>query len=326
MSKRIVIIGAGLAGAIAYASLREYNPIVFDVRPEPKGGELSIHPAVMRLRDPKVAELIGAEYEEVIVSKGIFYQGSIYTQSNILFNNLYSRKVYQALGRRSLNELGDVKRYIIKGYKQPGSISWETKVTRIHKGSYKAIPLRNGKCDHIISTIPMFAVRNLLEEVPEDLAPLRFEYLSVYVLRLRLKTKSTVHQTLYYPASDTPIYRITLQSQDIIIESTEPRAEFIELLKESFGLDYLDLEPFVIYPDGSHKNDWKEMPLGKIVPIDEMDRLRYIMWLTDEHKIFSFGRYAVWRPLRTDQLIQDIYKIKRIIKAGDIKARYQSRM
>jgi hypothetical protein len=319
MSKRIVIIGAGLAGAIAYASLREYNPIVFDVRPEPKGGELSIHPAVMRLRDPKVAELIGAEYEEVIVSKGIFYQGSIYTQSNILFNNLYSRKVYQALGRRSLNELGDVKRYIIKGYKQPGSISWGTKVTRIHKGLYKAIPLRNGKCDHIISTIPMFAVRNLLEEVPEDLAPIRFEYLPVYVLRLRLKTKSTVHQTLYYPDPNTPIYRITLQSQDIIIESTEETNDCLGPLEKSFGLDYMDLELCAV-------NDWKEMPLGKIVPIDEMDRLRYIMWLTDEHKIFSFGRYAVWRPLRTDQLIQDIYKIKRIIKAGDIKARYQSRM
>jgi hypothetical protein len=326
MKKKIIIIGAGLAGAIAYNSLKEYQPLVLDKRSVPGGDIMKLHPAVMRLRDNKVAEAIGARSEKVIVTKCIFSNGSIHTKSNIQLNNLYSRKVYGTLGRRSLNDIGDVERYIMpSGYLIPEETHWCRTVKDISDGKLRArstssnLPYEEYEYDVLISTVPMFRMSQGIVGCPDDFKNTKFAYRSVYVLRLKVDIPSCVHQTIYFPDPNTPIYRITIQNQDIIIEAVEPTKDYCSQLQDAFG----------IYQDeftGIGKIRWKEMPIGKIIPINEDDRLRYIMWLTDNHNIYSFGRFAVWRPLRTDQLLQDIVKIKRIIKAGDISARYKARM
>jgi hypothetical protein len=328
---RVLIIGTGLAGTIAYNALRSYSPICIDVRPPPIDRPLKVHPAVMRLRNSKVAELIGANYEEVKISKGIWDGKRLRTKADIRLNNLYSRKVYGALGRRSLNNMADDKRYILPdGYPPPKDTIWNSKVVELKDSEAiirdYTIPKRAilKKYKHIISTVPMPAMINRIAGAPRDIKEVKFQYQPVYVLHVELSIDSKVHQTIYFPEAETDIYRITIQNKVVIIESMSPDTDdWVSLLRSSFGLSGSDFDPKYFSVDN---NKWSKMPIGKISPIDEDARMRYIMWLTDEYNVFSFGRFAVWKPLRTDQLLGDIEKIRRIISASDNIGRYRSRL
>lgn len=340
MKVGILIIGSGLAGTIAYNSLRPFSPVVVDLKPgPPKGGILGLHPAVMRFRDQKAAELIRAEYEEVLVSKEIFLDGKILKSASIRANNLYSQKVYGAIGRRSLSNLGDVRRFILlNGYPAPEHTLWNRMLTKVKDNvAYFQVKEENGgrteaiEYDWLISTIPMPTIYKLCfgeSSLPEDTFPSR----SVYIKRVHLNIPSYVNQTIYFPDFDTPIYRITIQNRDMIFESMESVEgsdllytmmnhydQFLSnLIYDSFGIseDYYSL---------IEKNIVR-LPIGKIIPMDEDLRLKIIMSLTDKHKILSFGRFSVWRPLRTDQLLDDIKKISRLISAKRTKAAYISRI
>jgi hypothetical protein len=331
--KKIIIIGAGLAGTIAYNALRSYDPIVIESKPPtPK---IKTHPAIMRLRDPQIAKYIGTDCSKIKVTKGIYFDDFPQTSSDIQLNNLYSRKVYGSLGNRSLNDLGEQERWLIDGYRPPDNIIWNRKVSSIQNGIVNCqnrdnpgTSIEKHKYDICVSTIPMPAMFNIVGTPKDVLDSTEFDCNPVYVLRLKLNIPSNIHQTIYYPEPTTSIYRATIQNQTMIIESMDDesypfnvgewKAE-LKMICRSFGIEINNIDRSLDYC-------WKKIPIGKIKPIDEDKRLHYIMWLTDKHNIFSFGRFSVWRPLRTDHLISDIEKIKRIIKAGDIRSRYKSRI
>lgn len=324
MSKRIVIIGAGLAGAIAYSALRHYKPLVLEAGPE--RDQMNVHPAVMRLRDPSVAQFIGARFEEITVQKAIFFNGRTYNEPNIFFNNLYSMKLYRELGRRSLKDLGDNKRFILpEGYPVPDNIQWNTHVKEISAGEilwnedgseydYRSIPY-----DYCISTLPM---TKMVDEicVPDCAIFLgdQFRSLPVHVMHLSLPFPSTVHQTVYFPSPGTQIYRITVSGRSVIVEAMDTFNvdEAENLIMDAFGIGDVDNEGRKTFT----------MPIGKMMAINEDQRRRYIIWLTEQHKVFSFGRFSVWKPLRTDQLLGDIEKIKRWISATDVENQYDLRL
>ena len=164
------------------------------------------------------------------------------------------------------------------------------------------------------------ALINFLKH-PGGFTELKFDYTPVKVLHIKLSIPSNIHQTIYFPSPETDVYRITVQNRDVIVESTSDTSDWLLLLLKAFGLDNVDLDP-----DATRYDDWKTIPIGKISPLDEDLRLRCIMWLTDEYNIFSFGRFSVWKPLRTDHLIGDIEKIRRIISATDAEGRYKGRL
>jgi len=333
MSKRIVIIGAGLAGAIAYSALRHYKPLVLEAGPE--RDRMSVHPAVMRLRDPSVAQFIGARFEEITVQKAIFFNGRTYNEPNIFFNNLYSMKLYKELGRRSLKDLGDNKRFILpEGYPVPDNIQWNTKVKEVffdkenddqghiywnEDGS--DMNFRVIWYDYCISTLPM---TKMVEDicVPGCYRAIflgdQFKSLPVHVMHLSLPFPSTVHQTVYFPSPGTQIYRITVSGRQVIVEAMDTFNidEAEDLIMNAFGIGDVDSNSVKTFT----------MPIGKMMGINEDQRRRYIMWLTSQHNIFSFGRFSVWRPLRTDQLLGDIEKIKRWISATDTENEYKGRL
>jgi hypothetical protein len=334
----VLIIGTGLAGSIAYHALRAFKPLCLDRRPEPENGTLGLHPAVMRLRDRQVADIIGAKFKQVSVSKAIFFNEVLHNQSDIRLNNLYSRKVYGALGRRSLNNLRDESRFILpEGYPAPENCIWERLLEEIRPGEakvrYGALKERI-KYKYLISTIPM---KDILQYIvwpnkkydelkglpPFNPAPgeSAFDYTPVKVLHFKLNIPSNIHQTIYFPSPDTDIYRITIQNQTVIVESTEETGDWAALVQRAFGIDSS------CFDYGATKmDDWKTINIGKISPMNEDLRLRTIMWLTDEYRIFSFGRFAVWKPLRTDHLLGDIEKIRRIIAASDTEGIYKGRL
>ena len=56
---------------------------------------------------------------------------------------------------------------------------------------------------------------------------------------------------------------------------------------------------------------------GKIVPLPDAARKRLLFRLTHEHGIYSLGRFATWRNVLLDDVVNDIAVIKRLARSGD---------
>ena len=324
--KQILIIGAGIAGTIAARALSRYRPHVVDSRKD-----ISIHDAVMHLRDPGVAKYLGVPVREVAVRKEIFCGERLHSTPSVRFNNLYSLKLYGALGRRSLNDLGEVKRWVIEGdLPQPENCHLGTKVDNIvpsgadgTKMCVSMIELGNGRryiqdFDWIISTAAMpvnFRMTDI--SVPGG----TFGFSKVHTCRIDLQCPSSVHQVIYFPdPKDGDVYRASIDGRWLSIESNAPVCDMDKSLA---------LRAFGIMPDfydaafrGSTE-DHKAIDFGKIKPMPETARRANILRLTQDARLLSFGRHAIWKPIRADHLSDDIEKIRRLIESTDALRRYE---
>jgi hypothetical protein len=51
-------------------------------------------------------------------------------------------------------------------------------------------------------------------------------------------------------------------------------------------------------------------------PIDDALRKQLLFRLTHEHNVFSLGRFATWRNILLDDVVDDIVQVKRLLKSG----------
>ena len=301
---KILVIGAGISGLIAEGAFRGEDVTVCD--PKISSAESNGHTAVMRLRDESVGKYVRCSLEEITAHKAVYFQGKLHNEANIMMNNLYSLKAYETLGDRSLGELGAVKRYLITKF--AGDIHSGHLGCKVSKISADSVEFDNGESeryDVIISTIPM---PSLLRMVDLGVTTPEFEWNSVFVSTAHIKIHSTVHQTIYFPSNNDSPYRATIEGQRFIVESMEEISEFdLYHCLEKFGLN----EDYICNIT-SHAQD-----IGKILPINDIVRRRIMGDLTNKFRIYSFGRFAVWKPLRVDQTLDDIEKIKRLISVGN---------
>ena len=324
--KQILIIGAGIAGTVAARALSRYRPMVVDAR-----SDISVHDAVMHLRDPGVGKYLGVPVREVTVQKEIWFGEKIHTRPSIRFNNLYSLKLYQALGRRSLNELGEVKRWVIEGdLPIPENCELGAKVDQISPSGTDAtkicahfIGLGTGRrsiqeFDWIISTAAMplnFAITGLQPVGGVCHAQ------KVFTCRIDLQCPSTVHQVIYFPdPKDGDVYRASIDDGWLSIESNSQVGDMDKsLVLRAFGI-MPDFYEEAFRGSTEHHN---VIECGKIKPIEEHYRRANILRLTQDARLISFGRHAIWKPIRTDHLSDDIEKIRRLIESTDALRRYE---
>lgn len=113
-----------------------------------------------------------------------------------------------------------------------------------------------------------------------------------------------------------PSYQVTLEGENLIFESfgERPSDDEVEELLNYFGLRFEEIEGVTYY----------EQQRGKIVAIDDDARRLAIMDLTRRFGIYSLGRYAIWKPIRVDELLGDLEKIKRIWRLSKIRREYES--
>lgn len=324
MAKKIVVLGAGIAGCVAYHTLKHENIRIVEKRH--MSGLIPTHDAIMRLRNPAVADLIGANYKKVTIEKGIWFKNRFCFQPTILMNNMYSIKLYGTLGKRSILKPGSSERYILKGGFPAPELNYNS-VVNIRDGKINLSDGSEMAYDYCISTLPMPNLYCVIAGRPEGL-DINFNAKPVFVDRWKLKKPTGLNQTIIYPDPSIPVYRITLQDDILIVEGIEALnwkivTETMDLIKDSFGIPRAMIG--TLNPNSMALGS-KKMELGKIIPVDEDSRLKYIMWLTDTHRIFSFGRFATWRSLRTDHLMNDIKIIKKIISAKDTADEYKNRM
>lgn len=300
----MIIVGAGLAGLItAHAFPRS---AIFEAAPEPR----MAHRALLRFRSDAVARLTGIEFRRVQVRKGIYRDGQ-FREPTIGEANRYTMKCLGAfIGERSIWDLAPVTRYVAPpDFHEQLVMSVRSRVT-YDTPIDLAAQVRQDR--PVISTVPMDLT---LSALGVD-APATFQRAGITVMRGNLPA-SDVFQTIYFTNPDIPLYRASITG-DVVI------AEFTDTPETSCGQWEVELmEAFHLL----RVPDWEErvhQRYGKIAPIDDGLRKSLVAKLTVDHGLYSVGRFATWRNILLDDVVQDVDVVKRLIKSSEYDRRIKS--
>lgn len=302
-----IIVGAGIAGLMAANIFQRAH--VF----ESGNAAQSNHKAVLRFRSSAVGDAVGIDFRKVIVHKGLWHEGK-FVSPNIQLANLYSKKVIGRLADRSVWNLDPVERFIAPedfihqlADRCRDRIDWEHPVNNFERK------------DAIITTIPMnISMKMLPDAVPQDLVSPEFNYAPIAVRRWHVP-KADVFQTIYFSEPATSLYRASITG-DLLI------AEYIGDSKSKQGAaddatdDYDFFPAFGLNKADCRAHDTTKQRYGKISPIDERWRRAFILNASLKHKVFSLGRFAVWKNILADHVLHDIYVVKRLMQGDDYGA------
>jgi hypothetical protein len=287
------IVGAGLSGLIA-AHIWP-NAEVFEIAEGPS----EQHKALLRFRSEVVQQVTGIEFKKVKVRKGIWAY-NVFVQPNIQIANAYSAKCLGFIQpERSIWNIEPVERYIAP--KDLYSMMVDNCLRRIHWGvnySFDKEPC--------ISTIPMpVLLRKLNIQFPQD-----FHHKTITVQRFLIKD-CEAYQTIYYPVSNHSVYRASITGDLLIVEHAgEPYGNWDEEIRASFGLWGAE-----IFELGA-----VEQKYGKIAPVDDAMRKHQLFELTTKHNIYSLGRFAIWKNILLDDVVEDAAVIKRLMRGSHYDA------
>lgn len=309
------VVGAGMAGLLAAGILRDHCEELLEAQPDLPNN----HSALLRFRSSVVGDALNIPFEKVRVIKSI-----VSSNTNPIADMLsYSKKV---TGTATLRSLVSAKGEIEERYIAPGNlihqmrdklydcdIKWNTSLT-------KEIIANTSR--PIISTIPMPALMRILGYEHD----LTFAYRRGFVLTADL-VGVDVCATLYFPGIGHSYYRASITKNKLIVEFTDSvAAQRLANFKNDLAGQY-DLERIataVLYYFGLDETslvrgltDVHEMKYAKILPIDEKERRKFIMWASEKHNVYSLGRFATWRPgLLLDDVVDDVRKIQKIHQNG----------
>ena len=291
----VIILGAGQAGLLAARSLAIQQPIIIEQQKELPNN----HSALLRFRSSIVGDTVGVPFKKVNVYKGVLDEtGRITNTPTIRDFNAYSLKTTGKAIERSIINTANAVRYIA-----PSDF-----IGKLGSGVHVQFGLSAASYLHdtstsgpIISTIPMPALMKILDYPSRP----EFETIPIWTVNCILD-KVDLYQTLYIPYGDLEPYRVSITGNKMTLEfAHEPRPAM-------YAAHYLDLL-FPQYQIIAHSFKTRKQEYGKIIPIDEHERQRFILWATDHWGIYSLGRYATWRPILLDDVINDIKVINKFI-------------
>ena len=295
-----MIVGAGLAGLIAG---HIFPGEIHEAAATPG----AMHKALLRFRTQEVARVTGIDFMPVTVRKGIWsFVRSRFVEPNIQLANQYSAKCLNGwlANDRSIWYLDPVARYIAPEdlYERlvdnlDDRISWNSRV------NFSDLPPELP----VISTVPMDIVLRDLGITPPDLT---FNRAPIHVQRYRVPN-CDLYQTVYYPEVHHDIYRASITKDLLIVESTLEGGSAVDTV---LGMKQV-CESFGIAPNSIQQLDGSNQRYGKIASIDDFARKQLLGRLTNEHNIFSLGRFATWRNILLDDVVNDAMVIKKLIKA-----------
>lgn len=294
------IFGAGMAGLLAANVLQRCRPVIHEAQPSLPNN----HSALLRFRSDACSLATGIPFKKVEVHKAISYRGQLLSQSSIALNNLYSFKVTGRTVSRSVVNLQAGERFIAP----ENFISLMAKNLDIQYNSPlgEEINSRTPDSAPAISTIPMPVLMGL---VKWKNAP-KFEARKIWSVSSRIES-CDVYQTIYYPEHEKPYYRASITGNRLIIEYAEQ-----PLNQDKDCLDVL--HDFGIEPYNASNTELKEQKYGKLVPLEDPSLCRkFILYMTDRYRIYSLGRFAVWRQLLLDDVCHDIGVIQKLIECRD---------
>ena len=311
---KFLVIGAGLAGLFAAAILRDECDSVLEAQSNLPNN----HTALLRFRSSVVGDALNIPFRKVSVMKAVATMG----KGPIADAISYSLKTNGSAQLRSI--IG------VNGMMEDRYIAPPDFPTRLREKVNCNIALDfewNGdnvlNSVPIISTIPMPVLMNLLgyEDRPE------FKSVIGYTTTAQLRD-TDLCATIYFPDPDVLPYRASITGDQLIVEYAFPNRS-----EEGAANAMKDLSE---YPKKLHDHLWevledfgmsakqivgvpkvKVQKYAKILPIPDDERKRFILWASEKYNVFSFGRFATWRPgLLMDDLVHDLRVIQSIVNGG----------
>jgi len=291
--------------------MRSFNPMIKEAQKSLPNN----HGALLRFRSDKVETATAVPFRKVRVKKAIKHDGKIITTPNLMLSNMYSQKVTGSVLDRSINNLDDVDRYIapwhlINEMAKNCSIEYERKLDRRSLEEMREWEPHRP----IISTLPMPVLMKIVgwDEVPE------FPKQKIWTQKVKIMDPDCqVCQTIYYPEPLIKHYRVSLIGDTLISEFTEKPdtnigVHAMDVLSEDFGIRSYKID------------DMKEseQEYGKIMPIDDRIRKEFIFQMTNKYNIYSVGRFATWRQLLLDDVVDDLKVVEQFIRGGTDYARW----
>ena len=301
----MIIYGAGMAGLLAANMLRRYKP---EVR-EAADSLPDNHGALLRFRTGAVAQATGQQFRKVTVHKAIKHEGALHTKCDLKMSNMYSLKVTgEAMGRSIMN-LEPGVRYIAPD----DFIATMAQSADIKYGNPFQDPSEK-LGGPVISTIPMPVMMGIVgwNEAPE------FKHLPIWSYRAKIiSPKCDVYQTIYYTDPYSFHYRASITGDQLIVEFLEELAlyqarEVANDVIQDFGFNNDWRSPVVFEGEVL-----KYQHYGKLLPIDDKIRRAFIMALSTEYGIYSVGRFATWRQILMDDVVNDVNVVERFISDRD---------
>lgn len=291
----MIIIGAGMAGLIAANYFRKRRPIVM----EKQASLPDNHAALLRFRSDKVFKVAGLQSKVVKVRKCIVFGADFMTGPNPYLANMYSYKVTGRIEDRSIWNMATEDRHIAP----PDFLPRLADGCIINFGREAIGATWDG--GPFVSTIPMPVLMKQLgwKDIP------KFEFKPIWTITCDIPGVN-VNQTIYFPDLDVPYYRASFVGSRFIIElirdpGDESAGIFAEVI-DYFGIDtkgrFADIET-------------KSQPLGKMLSIDNELRKEFMHYATANYNIYSLGRFATWRPILLDDVVDDLAVIERMMSS-----------
>jgi len=331
---RVLILGAGLAAHLANSAFKGEEVAVLD---EESRTNINYIPpeklAVFRFKTANISNYLSIPLQKVQVQKSIcLSQGQLVDQPTIAANNAYSYKTSGTILPKSLMDCGIVERYVIPGVHNKGlyinppisNLVKYKKILKIDKGSMiikdTSDNIRPIDYDICINTAPI----RWLVDILAGGSPFEAYSLPIFITKFDLTLNSKVYQTIYFPFMypHRYLYRATLEGHYMIIESMawfESKKDtdmVIDRVMKEFGLSGSDV--------------WKEslstrhLVSGKLIPSNDMERKGLIRMLTMDYNIYSLGRFAIWKPIKIDEIIQDLQRIQAMVHYDKISQQYHN--
>lgn len=301
----MIVVGAGMAGLVAAHYFKRQNVVIFEAQQSLPNN----HDALLRFRTDKVAKLTGIDFKKVQVRKAIFSEGQYHAECNPRLANQYSAKVCDEIISRSIWDLEPVERYIapadfIQRAATGLDIRYSSALTDLAAGSSDGA---------VISTIPMPSLMALAHWP----SPPKFNFKPIWTITADITQPNyvDVYQTIYFPGNErefAPVYRASITGDRLIVECvSDPNLE-----SNNGYMDYLAAVGRRFGLPGAYSNIVvKKQQYGKLVPLRSDAGYNFMYAMTHEYGIYSLGRFATWRQLLMDDVVDDCVVIERLMRS-----------
>lgn len=255
---------------------------------------------MLRFRSDAVSRLTGIPFRKVTVRKGIWYNRQ-FCEPSIALANAYSHKLFGRLvSDRSVWHIDPVERWVAPEnlYEQLAEHAGD----RIQWGMPDDFIMAKDE-GPIISTAPLPLVMAAL-----DMPPLKLVRAGINVDRYRIYD-ADLFQTIYFPDLAADVYRASITGELLIIERIDGQQHnALPMVMDAFCIRHGNVQHI----------ETVEQKYGKIIPLPDEVRKRTLFKLTHQHGIYSLGRFACWRNLLLDDVVDDIDVIKRLLRSGQV--------
>jgi hypothetical protein len=297
----ISIVGAGLSGLLAGNMLRHHNPTIVEAQKALPNN----HSAVLRFKTAIIGDVLGIPFRKVTVLKSVIpWMNPVADALAYSYKNSGEYRSDRSIV--SGNEVAE--RYIsppdlILRMAEHLTMLYNTKLNN----KLTRLP--------IISTIAMPVLMKLLKY------PNQPEFRCVQGFNVSAMIPNCdAYIGLTVPDPRHPFSRVSITGSHMIAEVPCP---------QKTGTNYASIAIMSAALVGIKPGELKDIQVSnqqysKILPIDDRVRRDFIYWATNEHNIYSLGRFATWRPgLLMDSLVNDIRLIDGWIRSNDKYARFR---